>query len=302
MTQHHDPVHPDSGHLSAELIADLHEGLLDDESGQHATQHLAHCTECAAIETALRAVPTVLRQLPAVTMPASVADRLSAALTKPASTSVETTVLPLRPRRGVGWSGRGLGIAAVAAAVLLVGALVVPSLRNTDNADSLTAGAQDENAASSGGLESQGANSAAYNASTSGTDYTPKSLDQQVDRLITDRIEVSDGASPGASPSAPTDPVTASSTAPGESGDPADLVNGAMATNPVAAQACVDQYLTAAGIEPLAIDIGTFDDAPAAIVVLPIEDKPTKAEVWVIDPSCSGAEGDTMYYATIDRP
>lgn len=301
MTQHHDPVHPDSGHLSPELIADLHEGLLDDESDQHATQHLANCAECAEIETALRAVPTVLRQLPAVSMPASVADRLSAALTGPASTHVDTTVLPLRTKRSVGWSGRGLGIAAVAAAVLLVGALVVPSLRNTNTADSLSAGAQDENGASSG-LDTEAANSPAYDASTSGTDYTPKSLDQQVDRLITDRIEGSEYASPDASPSAPSDPVTAASTAPGESDEPLDLVKGAMATNPEAAQACVDQYLTAAGIEPLAIDIGTFDDEPAAIVVLPIEGKPTKAEVWVIDPSCSGAEGNTMYYATIDRP
>ncbi len=32
MSQHHDPVHPDSDHLTPEVLADLELGLLDDES------------------------------------------------------------------------------------------------------------------------------------------------------------------------------------------------------------------------------------------------------------------------------
>ena len=46
MSQHHDPVHPDSDHLTAEVLADLDLGLLDDESAAHAQQHLTHCAAC----------------------------------------------------------------------------------------------------------------------------------------------------------------------------------------------------------------------------------------------------------------
>ena len=35
MSQHHDPVHPDSDHLTAEVLADLDLGLLDDASAAH---------------------------------------------------------------------------------------------------------------------------------------------------------------------------------------------------------------------------------------------------------------------------
>jgi xanthine dehydrogenase YagT iron-sulfur-binding subunit len=40
MSQHHDPVHPDSDHLTPELVADLDEGLLDATSTEHARPDL----------------------------------------------------------------------------------------------------------------------------------------------------------------------------------------------------------------------------------------------------------------------
>jgi hypothetical protein len=75
-----------------------------------------------------------------------------------------------------------------------------------------------------------------------------------------------------------------------------------MATDPAAAQACLEGYLGVSDVAPLAIDIGVWQGRPAAVIVLPLDD-PTLAEVWVINPKCTtSAEKDPLYYfATISR-
>jgi hypothetical protein len=77
----------------------------------------------------------------------------------------------------------------------------------------------------------------------------------------------------------------------------------ALATDPAAAQACLEGYLDASGVAPLAIDIGTWEGSPAAIIVLPDQTDPTLAVVWVIDPACddTGTEDPLIYFATIAR-
>ena len=67
----------------------------------------------------------------------------------------------------------------------------------------------------------------------------------------------------------------------------------AMATDPAAAQACLEGYLDVAGVQPLAIDIGVWEGEPAAVIVLP-ERRPEPGEVWVIDPDCTGPDGHPL--------
>ena len=75
-----------------------------------------------------------------------------------------------------------------------------------------------------------------------------------------------------------------------------------MATDPAAAQACLEQYLGAPDVVPLAIDIGWFQGKLAAIIVLPSSTNPDKAEVWIVDPGCSGPDSVVLYFANIPLP
>ena len=63
MSQHHDPVHPDSEHLTAEVLADLDLGLLDDASAEHARHHLEHCAQCTQLHDDLGSLTRSLGSL-----------------------------------------------------------------------------------------------------------------------------------------------------------------------------------------------------------------------------------------------
>ena len=115
MSQHHDPVHPDSGHLTPELLADLAEGLLDATSAQHATAHLDHCSLCQAVQASLRDVSSTLAALPTPSMPDDVEAQ---DLVGPARSRGRRNRLPRRPscrwlRSGrVVVAGRGRALAS----------------------------------------------------------------------------------------------------------------------------------------------------------------------------------------------
>jgi hypothetical protein len=318
MSQHHDPVHPDSDHLTAELIADLDEGLLDATSAAHAEHHLAGCASCREIRTALAGVTAGLADLPPVAMPDQVEQRLLAALAaNPAAEPVAAaTVVPLeaaRERRASGWAGRGLGVAASVAAILLVGAIVVPSLMDTggsDTSDSAAGGSPEalQDTTTQPPVD--------YTASKSLTKYTPQNLTKQVDQLVL-ASAVRTSSYDAATTTDPTDSPSedAASPTPDEQVDTGALsltmrraVAGAVATDPAAAQACLEQYLEAGGVQPLAIDIGTFYDEatkeprPAAVIVLPHGSDPNKVQVWVVDPDCSGPDAALLYFASVSLP
>ena len=126
----------------------------------------------------------------------------------------------------------------------------------------------------------------AYAATQSGTQYEKAALDTQVTRLVAARATFTPTAAPTgdlatASPS-PARPATRPKCSPVD-----DPSVAPMATDPAAAQACLEGYLGVAGVFPLAIDIGRWEGEPAAIIVLP-GTEPDLADVWVIDPDCSG--------------
>ena len=128
MSQHHDPVHPDSDHLTAEVLADLELGLLDDESRDHAELHLAHCATCTALRGDLATLTEAMSDLPDEPMPDAVWDQLAAALAaEPVLTpDGAATVVPIEAAGKRRWGRPGIGVVAGAAGVALVGAIIVP--------------------------------------------------------------------------------------------------------------------------------------------------------------------------------
>lgn len=301
MSQHHDPVHPDSDHPTAEVLADLDLGLLDAASTTHAEQHLAHCPECADRLADFTELGSALLHLPPEPMPDEVWQSLSEALAAdPVVTPAgSATVVPLDATRRRRWARPGIGLVAGAAGVALVGAIVVPSLSGSDNEVSSTAGGGPSAAADN----EAGVPMAAYAATTSGTKYQEEAIDSQVTQLVASRSDLETGDVSG-------ETATGISAAPSISPTGEAFTDGpkpgghrsvaAMATDPAAAQACLEEFLESPGIAPLAIDIGTWQGEPAAVFVLPVPD-PTSAEVWVIDPDCSGPDTRVYYFATVSR-
>jgi hypothetical protein len=303
MSQHHDPVHPDSEHLTAEVLADLDLGLLDAESAAHAQQHLAHCRPCGQLRGDLATVTATLAELPPVTMPDDVWERLSAAVGAEPVLTPEgaATVVPIggaRQRRS--WRP-GMGLVAGAAGVALVGAIVVPILNSSSSSDP-SAGSGSVAADRSAPGESASVPPVAYVASRTGTDYQPEALERQATSLMASRSAFT--ATATLPPEASTEP-TPEDSAPTPSGtalgtDSSGVVLK-LTAGPGAARACLESYLDAPDIMPLAIDIGTWDGRPAAVIVLPNDTDPTAADVWVIDPDCAGPEDPLLYFATISR-
>jgi hypothetical protein len=303
MSQHHDPVHPDSDHLTAEVLADLELGLLDAGSAAHAEQHLAHCADCSALRGDLASLSDALADLPDEPMPDAVWEQLAEAMAaEPVLTPAgSATVVPIEAARRRRWGRPGIGVVAGAAGVALIGAIIVSS----DFGGGDTATTLSETADSA--QEDRGADLplAAYAATQSGTRYQEAALSSQVTELVAARATftptppVGDFESATASPTASTsaDPEGEGTAEPTQR--PEDSV-APMATDPAAAQACLEGYLDVDGVQPLAIDIGVWQGEPAAVIVLPDVD-PDLVEVWVIDPDCTGPDDPLFYFATVAR-
>jgi hypothetical protein len=302
MSQHHDPVHPDSDHLTAEVLADLELGLLDAASAAHAEQHLAHCADCTVLRGDLASLTDALSGLPGEPMPDHVWEQLAEAIdAEPVLTPAgSATVVPIEAARRRRWGRPGIGVVAGAASVALIGAIIVSSDFGGDD----TATTLSESADSA--QDDRGADLplAAFTATQSGTRYQEAALSSQVTELVAARATFTPTPPVGQTQTASTSPTTTGAE-PEDQGtakptpDDEESV-AAMATDPAAAQACLEGYLDVAGVQPLAIDIGVWQGEPAAVIVLPDVD-PDLVEVWVIDPDCTGPDDPLYYFATVAR-
>lgn len=305
MSQHHDPVHPDSDHLTPEVLADLELGLLDEQSREHAELHLAQCPTCAALRGDLIALTAAMSDLPDEPMPDAVWQQLAAALdAEPIVTPAgAATIVPIDAARRRRWGRPGIGLVAGAAGVALVGAIFIPQVMDGLSSDGLMTAA-DSSGTGAAENESRDSSLDAYAATQSGTKYQEEALGTQVTRLVAARATFS----PTPVPTNSADLQTPSQLSAGES-TPSDGASSALTddnavtgrvSNPAAAQACLEGYLDASGVEPLAIDIGKWQGQPAAIIVLP-NSEPSLVDVWVIDPDCSIPPEPLIFFATVAR-
>ena len=298
MSQHHDPVHPDSDHLTPEVLADLELGLLDDESRDHAELHLEHCADCAALRGDFATLAETMSDLPDEPMPDAVWEQLSEALAaEPVVTPAgAATVVPIKAARKRRWGRPGIGVVAGAAGVALLGAIFVPSVLG--GGDSTTT-SNDSGVPVAGGDSVGELPATAFAATQSGTKYDQNALNSQVTELVAARQTFT----PTPAPSVDATVATPSPSTSGEVASPPPTPGNdrgvpPLATDPAAAQACLEGYLYAPGVQPLAIDIGRWGGEPAAIIVLPGSES-NLADVFVIDPDCSGPGDPLLYFATV---
>jgi hypothetical protein len=322
MSQHHDPVHPDAEHLTAETLADLDLGLLDVDSAAHAEAHLVHCAECTQLHDDLAALTESLHRLsdhPTEPMPDDVWSGLEGTLAAEPVITPEgsATVVPLEAERKRRFGRPGIGVVAGVAGIALIGAIAIPTLMNS--------GGDSDSGGSLAAESDRPLSLSDFQATRSGTQYKQEALDKQVTELVAQRRTFAtaagvladegsaDSSAPSPSPSAslsqdamsdPTPSDVASSPGTGLSQSATKLLRtaGPMATSPAAAQACLANYLNVTDVAPLAVDIGLWQGKPAAVIVLPLDD-PTLVQVYVIDPTCdtSSVQDPLYYYATVSR-
>ncbi|MCZ3385505.1 MAG: hypothetical protein LH630_00695, partial [Actinomycetia bacterium] len=175
----------------------------------------------------------------------------------------------------------------------LLGAIVVPNVLSSSGNSTFSDSSGGPLAAEDGPSD---LTMDAYAATRSRTTYDADALDDQVTKLVAARRTLSPSPVPTAQGTATTSPSTQD-----ESSDPNGALTAALATDPAAAQACLEGYIPdVVGVPPLAIDIGKWEGEPAAIIVMPNPD-PTLVDVWVIDPDCSIPDEPLIYFATVAR-
>ncbi len=233
--------------------------------------HVLTCERCQRAVAEQRSVRDLLAGLPApAAAPPDVVRALEATLRglTPADVAADApaavTVVPLSSASSRGaarWRERTPGLLAAAAAVVLAAGLGGLILRGGGGTESTTA------AGASAELRTGAARTALPLAAVaSGTAYTRARLTTQVQALLSGRSVTRGDAAPR-----------------GLLDTPAGLSECARALGATGA--------------PLAVDLATFDGAPAAIFVLPAAGG--GREVWVVSPSCRPGADGTRYFTRL---
>jgi hypothetical protein len=264
-------------HYDYDTLADLAEGLLEDDRAASVNAHLETCAECRDRSADLADVSRILAQAHVPSMPAELASRIDSAI---AAESLNSTVVSLEQRRG----RRHWRILSAAAAVVVVvgGGALVGSLavQNSGGEDASTqAPAMDPPASSqkdSGGGAAEPAPSQplrkapqgpaaiapSFDVTRSGTAYRSVTLGRQVNATL------------------------ASSQLSG-SGPPNRTLAG-----------CVSRIT--GGKRPSLVDQATFDDRPATVIAAE-GSTPSTLNIWVVGPDCSADTLNLLNQTTTTR-
>ena len=304
-------AHPDLDALAA-LQADAPEAT----DGTRA--HVAGCARCSAELAALDRVPTALAAAGAVgPMPVEVVTAVDAALAAEAAEAAEAAQseaggaagpADLAPARTVTPLPTGRERSPVGMRVLQAAAVVVLLLAGVGVGVSALGGGGGSDDSSAGGATrataDKAAESGAYPLTASGRDWTADAVAQDAPKLLDGTLAPPVAAqslrerfaAPSRDDSGGADGGSdqASTPAPATAGSAARLAGGPALAECVAA-------LADGPVTPLAVDIATWQQQPAAVIVLPQPDDPTAVEVWVVAPTCSTADAKLLYYANLPR-
>lgn len=297
-------------HLDDDTLADLQEDLLEPAAAQSARGHLAGCPACADRAHRLARLPALLAGAGTVgPVPVEVATGVDAALSAEAvsvGAPGARTVTPLDPVRGRPPVGMRVLQAAAVLVLLLAGVGLALSALGGGNGDAGSAGGS---AADSGGGNAEKATELGqFPLTVSGRAWTGTSLTEAVPDLLAARLsppvdaqalrESTSGGDSGRT-DGPED-----GGADGDTGTPAPAAapTGAqrLASGPALAE-CV-AALADGPVTPLAVDLATWDDDPAAVILLPTPDDPGTLDVWVVAPDCATADAKVLYFARLARP
>jgi hypothetical protein len=237
-------------HLDYDVLADLAEGLLEDDEAASVNAHLDTCADCRDLSADLADVSRLLAEAPAPPMPAELAERIDTAI---AAESLNTaTVASLEQRRGRRhW--RILSAAAAAVVVLGGGAAVgTIAMDDTSGGNGQAATPPQDNARSGPtggqGMAPNAAPSAAFTVTHSGTDYRSVTLTKQAGQVVygTQKLNAADA--------------------------PDTRLRG-----------CVLGLVGER--KPVLVDRARYEGSPATVIA--VRDAAGKLLLWVVGPDCS---------------
>lgn len=255
-----------AAHLDYETLADLAEGILDDDRTASATAHLTDCSTCQEREAELAEVSRVLAEVPAPSVPPELVSRIDEAL---AAAAAETpTTAPARWRRM-----HVLVAAAAAAAVVVVGGGVT-LMQPAEDAANAPASAERPKTAQGDARPEAGkpgvtAKSVTPPVTTSGTDYRKSELAGQ---LAAAAPRVDQRGAPSAAQGA---------------------------TGPLSQRLadCIAEI--GDGRTPVLIDLAKYEGQPATIIAFP--EGANELDVWVTGPGCTHGNSDEIERTTVPR-
>ncbi|SNR39945.1 anti-sigma factor family protein [Actinomadura mexicana] len=239
-------------HLDYDVLADLAEGLLEDDEAASVNAHLETCADCRGLSADLADVSRILAEAPVPSMPAELAERIDTAI---AAESMHTaTVASLEQRRGRRhW--RILSAAAATVVVLgggaTVGKIAMDGASSSDGAARHPAPHRSLTDPGPGVPKAApGAPEPAFKVAQSGTDYRSGTLGDQVGGVVSGEQEMrADAAAPGAR-----------------------------------LRGCVTGV--AGEQQLLLVDQAKYEGQPA-IIIAANGDRPGKRNIWVVGPDCS---------------
>ncbi|TDE21396.1 zf-HC2 domain-containing protein [Actinomadura sp. 6K520] len=240
-------------HLDYDVLADLAEGLLEDDEAASVSAHLDTCADCRDLSADLADVSRILAEAPVPSMPAELAERIDTAI---AAESLNTaTVVSMEQRRG----RRHWRILSVAAAAVIVagGGAAVGSIA-LDGADGDDGAANTPAQQDSAGSAEVGPKAAvpppapAFKVARSGTDYRAGELGSQVAELLDSGRQV--GATDPAGPRL---------------------------------RGCVSAVTQ--GTAPELVDQAAYEGKPAYVIAAR-GDGSGKWNIWVVGPDCSAGD------------
>ena len=282
-----------AGHVDLDVLAEIDEGIAGPQVDQAARAHLDQCAQCRDRLAHLRTTRALLSTLPAEPMPAEVQARVGAALDRAALES-SATVVPMG-RRARFWNSPAVaGAAAVAAVVVLVGALIAGNVIHHGH-KSQTASAP--LAADGNRKGAAGGGAASIKQWATGTNYSAATIPTLVPRLITGTPPPTTSADGGLTAGTPSAPTPAGA----ESAPPGTITQQQMRASPLALLAC--GTILGGGVQtvPVAVDFASYAGKPAVIFALPAVGHPELLDIWVVRSSCSTSALD-VYFRRIPRP
>ncbi|MGI8333373.1 anti-sigma factor family protein [Actinomadura scrupuli] len=258
-----------AAHLDYETLADLAEGLLDDEQAASANDHLVDCDICLSRSADLADVSQLLADAPVPPLPVELAQRIDDAIAAESSTSPAAAGTPPHRRRHL----RLLSAAAAAVVAVGGGALVGNELLRSSASPDFTKSqaAQDpgDNSVGSAGGVPPGAPApaaspklapgarpgpGAYRLIASGTDYKGATLGSQVGTALRSK-------------------------------------DTGTVTSATGLAECVSQI--SKGEDPVLVDVARYNGRQAMVIVLRGSD-PHELDVWVVGPKCSATVPDVI--------
>jgi hypothetical protein len=305
------------GHLDPEVISDLVGGLLTRDQAASLDRHFMTCAECRDMRDSLAQVRHLLGSLPAEQIPVAVAERIDLALAaearrrdaageKPAGQPFGAEPAPKAGRRlsrrgarslAEARAGRAHRLPAMARAAAAVAVVVTGGVLGFAIVDSIRSSVPETNATSSAPQEDRSLGAEAGSGAPPSSfalgqrAYTKNGLASEVRALLA-----------AASPTASAKGRAAESPTATAKGPAAVPVPGVAQSDSVAGRQsyggplrpCVRAAAGRPGVPPIAVDLGTYQGRPAAVIVLPDAKDPARIEVYVVDSTCTTGRGRVL--------